>query len=409
MLGEPAVMTADPELIREIHAVNDPELFRSVLPEPAEVLLGSRSVLALSGEAHKHERKLLSPPFHGDRLRKWAKSIAMVGRRTFLAVGRSEFRALEVSETAAIEIIVRVIFGVSDESRIHRFVGAIREWTGAVRPSFVFARALQRSMLGLSPFARFMKISNRFDALLYEQIARARAHPGNDDVLGSMIAARYDDGSGMSDGAIRDELRTLLFAGHETSATTLAWALYFVHRDPQVLDKVLQELRTVDGEANPAALAELAYLGAVIDETLRIRPVVAENYRRLRKPWVLGKWSLPAGITVSPAVALVHHRPDLWPEPEAFRPERFLEGRPSPTIYFPFGGGQHRCIGAAFARFEACVLLGVVLQALELELRDEHVEWGRGRVTLEPLGGIRMIARGARASASLEPALNPSP
>ncbi len=400
----PAIFTADPELIREIYSVRDLDLFHAVSPETTDVLVGRGSVMLMSGQQHQRERKLLTPPFHGDRMRSWARVMAEAGRHAFAAfAGKGELRALERTQAATLEVIVRVVFGVDEPARLAEFVRAIGEWTATLHPSFLFMRLLQREWFGLSRFARYRRASDRLDALLREQIARVRAATDQrDDILTSLVAARYDDGGAMADAAIIDELRTLLIAGHETTAVTLAWALYFVHREPDLRARLLAELAELD---EPEQLARAPLLGAVIDETMRIRPVVAQTFRRLRKPWRFGEWILPAEATVSPAVPLVHHRADLWPEPDRFRPERFLPSRsptteksdrPGPFVYLPFGGGAHRCLGATFARFELSVMLGTLLRELELELLEREIEWGLGRTTLEPLGGVRMQVLGSR-------------
>jgi cytochrome P450 len=255
----------------------------------------------------------------------------------------------------------------------------------------LFFRGLQRDFFGLGPFARYRKARARVDALLDDQIARTRAGlAGRTDVLTGLVEARYDDGSGMDDATIRDHLRTLLFAGYETTAIVLAWALYFVHRDAEIRGRLLDELAGLGPSPQPELLARLPYLGAVVDETLRMRPVTVDTQRLLRKPMRLGRWQVPAGAAVCPATTLLHFRADLWPEPERFSPERFLGKKPAPNTFLPFGGGSHRCLGATFARFEACVILGTLLREFEFELRDEQVAWGRGRGTLEPIGGVRM-------------------
>lgn len=391
-LGVPTVMTADPELIGEIYGTRDPELFDAVLPASLDVLLGPQSLLMLSGRPHQHARKLMTPPFHGERMRGWAATMAEAARRAF--AGSGEIRAAERTQQATLEVIVRVVFGVADEARVAEFMAAINAWTLAVRSGFLFFRALQHDFLGLSPFARYRRALERVDALLLDQIARTRANPGGTDVLSGLVEARYDDGSAMDDLTIRDHLRTLLFAGHETTATILAWALYFVHRDPAILRKATAELAALGPDPAPELLTRLPYLGAIIDETLRMRPITVDTHRLLRKPWQLGEWQLPAGSAVCAATTLLHHRPDLWPEPERFDPERFLVERPQPNTFIPFGGGAHRCLGATFAKFEAAVVLGVVLRERTLELRSERVEWVRGRGSLQPSTGVLMLLSG---------------
>ncbi len=389
-LGVPTLMTAEPELVGQIYSVTDVDLFDAVLPPALDVLFGARSLLLISGVRHQRERKLMTPPFHGESMRIWAATMAESGRRAF--AGGGELQVCERTRRATLEVIVRVVFGVEDAERVAQFVVRVDEWTGRLRPGFLFVRALQREGFGLSAFARYQRASQRVDAMLLDQIARTRASKPSREtsVLASLVEARYTDGSAMADETIRDHLRTLLFAGHETTASTLAWALYFVHRDDQVRARVRAELATLGPNPAAATFAKLPYLAAVVDETLRMRPVTAEPHRLLRKPWTLGPWKLPAGVAVCPALTLIHSRPDLWPEPDQFRPERFLAKRPEPNTFLPFGGGSHRCLGASFAQFEACVILATLLGEFEFELLDDRVGWGRGRASLEPLGGIPM-------------------
>jgi cytochrome P450 len=397
MLESPVVMTCDPELVRQIHAVGDPELFGPTVPSTFATLSGVESLLRLSGDRHQTERKLLMPHFHGERMRGWAEIMATAGRDAFAESG--SLRVLDRTRQATLDVIIRVVFGVSEPAQIERFAIVAEQWARAARPGFLFIRALQRDLLGLSAYARFRRASERLDAMLLEQIAATRsslARPGcgeREDVVAGMLAARYDDGSAMTDGAIRDQLRTLLFAGHDTTSIVLAWALFFVARDPRVRERLLAELATLGPDTEAEAFTKLPYLGAVVDETLRLRPVTGEALRLLRKPWQLGPWQLPAGIAVAAVAPLMHGRPDIWPEPEQFRPERFLGERPSPTIYFPFGGGGRRCLGATFARFEACVILATLLREFEFTALADRVDWGRSLLLLEPLGGVPMHVR----------------
>jgi cytochrome P450 len=201
----------------------------------------------------------------------------------------------------------------------------------------------------------------------------------------------------MSDDHIRDEARTLLIAGHETTSITLAWALYAVHRHAAVKARLLEEIDALGPDPAPEELAQLPYLVAVVHETLRRYPVVEAVFRVLRRPWSLGGYELPAGITIGAMIAVVHRRGDLYPEPDAFRPERFLEGKPKPYEYLPFGGGHRRCIGAAFSHYESCLALATVLREFDLELREPgEVSVARRNVTLGPKGGVRMRMVGRR-------------
>jgi cytochrome P450 family 110 len=388
-LGTRVVVTADPELVQTIYEADDPELYAAVLPPALEVLFGAESLLMDAGAAHTRKRKLMMPPFHGPRMRGWGETIAATGRRNFRVEG--EVRALDLAQRTTLELIIRIVFGVDEDARVAEFVAAVLDWTNAVRPGFLFVRALQRELFGLSAFARYWRAWQRVDAMLLEEIARTRANPGErGDVLSALIAARYDDGEALSDESIRDQLRTLLYAGYETSAIVLTWALYFVLREVEVRERLLAELSTLSADADADTIARSSYLAAVIDETLRMRPVTPDPVRVLSRPADFGPWRLPATMAIAPAPTLLHHDPELWPEPERFSPERFCDARPSPYVYIPFGGGSRRCLGATFARFEATILLATLLREFEFELIDHEVEWGRGLATLQPLGGVRM-------------------
>jgi cytochrome P450 len=394
MLDGPTVCIADPELLREVFANDDPERFDPNIPEPLDVLIGKRSLLRLAGAEHQRERKLLAPPFHGERMRGWAAIMASATKRAFAsAAGLQEFRALDHTQALTLDIIVSVVFGVP-EHEAREFRAAIHAMMLAIHPSFLFTRATQRDLLGLLPYKRFRLASERVDELLYAHIARLRTalreRPGSrNDVLSMMIEARYEDGSPMSDASIRDELRLLLAAGHESTAITLAWALYYIHRDPRVLTRVREELERVDPN-NLDAYTRLPYLQATIHEALRIRPVGEQCFRKLRRDWEVGGWKLPAGATLALLIWMVHHDPKLWPDPETFAPERFLERRPAPHEFLPFGGGTTRCIGAAFARYEAAIAIATLLRKYEFELLDREVGYRRESLTVMPLGGVRM-------------------
>ncbi len=392
MFGVDFVMTCDPALVREIFANRDPERFGAGVNDVIEPLFGGRSILRLADESHNRTRKLMLPPFHGEAMRGWARTMQAIGRRAF-AVGDAPVRAMDCTQKTALEVILRLVFGVHDDTRVHSFLTAIEEWATAIDPLFIFMPALARDFFGLSPYARYRKLSERVDAMLYQQIAAVRAAPPTLDVLSLLIHARYEDGTAMDDVALRDNLRTILFAGHDTTAITLAWAIHFVHRHRAVYERLRDELDALGPDAEPEALSRIPYLGAVIDETLRMRPINGEAQRRLTKPWKLGDWDLPAGVTLGINQLLLHYDERHWDRPYDFEPARFLGQPPSPSVYSPFGGGNRRCLGATFARYEATIVLGTLLREQEIELLDKEVKWGRGKLILEPLGGVRVRMR----------------
>lgn len=392
------VVTAEPELIREIFTTKDTDRFEPFASEAMTPFFGRQSLLLLQGDPHRRERKLLTPPFHGERMRAYGETIATVARRIADAQPRGQtFTALEYAQRVSLEVIVRAVFGVEDRVEVEAFVDALRNTLNAALPMFMFSAGTHRAPFGLGPWARYQRESARVDELLYRQIAAVRpVAEGREDILSLLLRARYEDGEPMRDAHVRDELRTLLIAGHETTATTLAWALELLHRHSDALARLLAEL---DGCADDVeALAKLPYLGAVVDETLRLRPVVEVVFRKLRAPWQLGGYALPAGIALAPAIMLVHMRDDIYAQPHEFRPERMLERKPSPFEFLPFGGGHRRCIGAAFAHYEAKIVLATLLRAWTLELREQKpVEVVRQSLALGPGGGVRMAVVGARA------------
>jgi cytochrome P450 len=260
-------------------------------------------------------------------------------------------------------------------------------------------RPLQREFGGFGPFARFRRRKRAFDALVFEELAqRRRAASDGPDILHMMMAARRGDGSAMTDDELRDQLFFLLLAGHETSAVSLAWALYELHRCPAALDRLLAEIDALGPDPAPDALAALPYLDAVCQETLRIHPLLGFVPRLLRRTFELGGYRLPSGVQVGVGIGLVHGREDLYPEPSRFRPERFLERKFSPFEFLPFGGGARRCLGAAFALYEMKIVLALILHYHRLTL----LEAGPVRHVMRngPLGtgtGIRMRLDGRRA------------
>ncbi|WP_434047458.1 MULTISPECIES: cytochrome P450 [Sorangium] len=386
------VMTAPPETFV-------PYAVKSIAP-----LLGEHSLLVLSGERHRRERKLLTPPFHGDRMRAYAAIMADTAARRFAEAARAPRAvAQEITQAISLDVIIRAVFGVEEPHRTRAFARAVVAMGDAVTPALAFLPLLQRELGGFGPYARFRRRVEALEALFRDQIRRARAAPG-DDILSLLVSARYDDGSAMSDRAIFDQLRTLLFAGHETTALSLAWALDHVHRDPGVLARLRDEIDALGPEPDPERLAALPYLDAVCKEALRLYPIATEVPRLVARPFRLGEHELQPGTGVAPCILLVHHRPELYPEPSRFRPERFLERKFSPFEYLPFGGGSRRCIGAAFAMFEMKIVLGVALSAWQFQLLDQRPPRPvRRNVTLGPAGGVPVALR-ARDSGALRAA-----
>ena len=366
------VVTADPEAVRAVFAA-DPETFGAAQGRVAAPILGSGALVALEGNAHKRARRLLNPPFHGERMRAYGRVIREItmARVAPLKTG-ARFVVQDVAGAISLEVILRAVFGLQGDAKVHRFERAVRDVMGSLGP-FVSFGFMRRRFGGLGPWAAFLRARERLSALVAEEIA-ARAASGQagpcDDILSLLLAARYEDGTPMATEDVFAHLLTLVAAGHETTMITLTWALDWLHRTPEVLGRLRAELDAAGASATPDAIARLPYLDAVIAETLRLYPVVPLLTRLLLRPYEMKGHRLAPGVVVGLATSLVHAREETYPEPHRFRPDRFLERSYGPSLYFPFGGGARRCLGAAFATYESKIVLASVLGAMHLRARD---------------------------------------
>jgi cytochrome P450 len=381
------VYVASPELVKEVF-LGSPTAFHAgeanaTVLEPA---LGPNSVLTLDEAPHMRQRKLLLPPFHGDRIDRYGELMREITLREMESWPLGEPFALRPhTQRITLAVIMRAVFGVHDEARLDRFERLIDDFSGRVNLITSFPM-LRRNLGRWSPWMRFLRSREALDVFIYEEIALRRAESAadteeRDDVLSLLLNARDEDGSPMSDEELRDELVTVLGAGHETTATALAWAIERLLRNPTVSARLRESI----------AAGEDDYLDATIKETLRARPVILDVARKLTRPARVGGYELPAGTFVLPAIAALHYREDLFPEPEAFRPERFLDGKADTYSWIPFGGGVRRCIGAAFAEYEMRVVLRAILERAELSAPDPKPERVKVRnITLAPGKGTRV-------------------
>ena len=354
----PIVILSDPAAVREVFT-GDPDKLRSGQANRfLEAALGERSLLVLDGREHLRERKLMLPPFHGERMRAYAGVIDSIAEREVASWPTSEpFRVAPAMRSIALEVILRAVFGVDDIARSAPLRGALERMLAGTTPPWRFLGLLlaQRFAPSVRGWRRASPLMRRVDKLLLAEIARRRNEPGmdRDDILSLLIGARDERGEPLSDEHLRDELMTMLVAGHETTATALAWSLERLARSPATLDRLEAELDAGrDG-----------YLDATVSETLRVRPVVPFALRELTEPMRIGGFDLPAGTRAAPCGWLLHRRPDIYPDPDAFRPERFLEAPPGTYTWIPFGGGTRRCLGASFSMFEMKHVLRAVVGA----------------------------------------------
>lgn len=384
------VYLADPDDIREVFHADDTVFHAGEANAPfLGRVLGPTSVLVTDEEQHLRQRRRLAGPFHGDSvagLTGCMAEIAAADARTW-PVGRP-FAALPHTRAVALEVILQTVLGLSAEERLATMRTALLALVDIdllQMAQFVFP-ALGRTW----PWRRFWAYKDRADRLVLEEIRGTRSDPRlgeRHDVLAMLVRHREPDGSAMTDLEIRDQLVTLLLAGHETTATGLAWALERLVRHPEVLDLATAAAR--DGDE--------AYIDAVVAETLRSRPVVPDVSRRLVRDYRLGRHLLPAGTFVDLGIVLVHQSRDRYERPDRFDPGRFVGARPDPGIWLPFGGGNRRCLGAAFAATEMRVVLGEILRRVDLEPTDAAPEKARVRhVTLAPAKGATVLARAVR-------------
>jgi cytochrome P450 len=381
------VYVADPALVKELFT-GSPAQFHAgeanaTVLEPA---LGPNSVLTLDDAPHMQQRKLLLPPFHGERIRGYGELIRETTLKEMESWPVGEPFALRPhTQRITLAVIMRAVFGVHDEQRLARFEVLIDDFSKRVGLVTTIP-ALRRKLGPWSPWTRFLRSRAALDEFIYEEIGLRRkeveaGEEGHDDVLSLLLQARHDDGSPMSDEELRDELVTVLGAGHETTATGLAWAMERLLRTPRVLTK-LRESIEAGGED---------YLDATVKETLRARPVIVDVARRLTAPARIGGYELPKGSFVMAAIAALHYREDFFPNPDEFRPERFLTEKADNYAWIPFGGGVRRCIGAAFAEYEMRIILREFVQHADLSAPDPKPEAVKVRnITLAPGRGTRV-------------------
>jgi cytochrome P450 len=384
----PWIILSNPDHLRQVFT-GDPQVFHA--GEANQILLpilGENSVLLLDDSTHLEQRKLLLPPFHGKRMKRYGELMSEVAGAEIERWPRGEAYPLRPRMQAlTLEIILRAVFGLGEGARLEVLRTELRRLLDMVtNPRMMFLPAL----LGPQRLARmklFQRDLARVDGPIYEEIAerrRAGDLEDRDDILSLLLRARHEDGSPMSDTELRDELMTLLVAGHETTANALAWAIERLIRHPDKMDRLTEEVR--DGGTE--------YLDAVINETLRLRPVISLVARRLTEPVEIGGMALPAGVTVAPSIYLTHRRADIYSEPDRFLPERFIDNPPGTYTWIPFGGGVRRCLGASFAQFEMQVVLAELVRRRRLEpARAESEQVKRRAITETPRRHTEVIVK----------------
>jgi len=412
----PIVFISSPQAIQEIFTANPEQFDVGKGNRILQPLVGEQSLLMLDSDRHQRQRRLLMPPFHGDRMRAYGKLICDI---TLAVIDHwrlgEPFAVRSSMQEISLRVILQAVFGLNEGQRfqqLNQLLRSILDVTGSpLSSSLLFFETLQRDLGAWSPWGRFVRQKQQIDQLLNTEIQerREQADLSRTDILTLLMSARDEHGQLMTDAELRDELMTLLVAGHETTASALTWALYWIHHLPEVHERLLKELDTVGDDADLSAVARLPYLTAVCQETLRIYPVGMLAFARIVKsPLQLMGYDFEPGTMLAPCIYLTHQREELYSEPKRFNPERFLERQFSPYEYLPFGGGNRRCIGMAFAQFEMKLVLATVLlrynlaiaQSARYAIADNRtVRPVRRGVTLAPSSGKWLVATSQRQKA----------
>ncbi len=413
----PSVTFALPEAAKEIFANPGDTMWAGEANEPIEFLVGRRALVRLDGQKHKRERKLMMPAVHGDRMASYGTQMKTITDEII-----ARFRpggVIDVQETMqeiTLRVILETVFGVPPGEKQNRLRAVLVDFmTHAQKPVITIAAILatgdrfrnflsQRwtkvvdregplgSLTSRLPWARIARSARELDALLYQEIAERRTvAAGRADVMSILIQAVDEEGHGLSDEELRDEMMVLLFGGHETTATTLSWSLALCLKHPEVRTAVSEEYDRVFASGfDPSHISELKYAEAVAKETLRLYPVAPAVARRLKQPVTIAGYSLPDGVLVSPSIYHIQRDPNVWPDPLRFDPTRFIDKRPRPSEWLPFGGGGRTCLGMAFALFEMRLVLSTVLKRTKLRLEGEIPRLSQRGILLGPASPIRV-------------------
>lgn len=394
------ILISNPAIIREVFTTPGEDARAGEVAALLKPLVGKGSLLLLDGAQHLRHRKMVLPPFHGERMRFYTNTMQAVAERALAALPVGAPVTLRpVMQQITLHIILRTVFGMQADDEVQGLEGHLLRLldTAASPLSSLLLVPLFQLDFPLSPWRRFVDKRAQLDAAIYDVIRKRRAQPqlDSDDVLGLMLQARDEQGLPLTDEEVRDELVTLVVAGHETTATALCWAVQCLLEAPQAYRQLQDELSQLDDEEVGLSLLEqlprLTYLDAVIKETLRLRPVVPIVGRRLHAPMNVGAGVVEPGAVVAPCIYLTHRDANIYPEPNAFKPERFLAAKPDPYAFFPFGGGARRCIGMAFALHEMKIVLASLVRRFHIERASTGAErTSRRAITLVPRSGTRV-------------------
>ncbi len=397
MVADGLVVVSNPEVVKEVFALGSDDGHAGKANLILQPFVGKHSLLLLDGAEHLRQRKMMLPAFHGERMHGYGLSMLELAHDSIdqWPVGES-FPVHRPMQGITLQVIIRTVFGIGEGPRFLELADVLTRALDAGAWPGLFFSFMQRDLGRYSPWGRFVRLMARATAILRGEIRRGLevGTAGRTDVLAMLLEARDEAGDPLTEDEIHDELVTLLVAGHETTATSLAWALRWILPDRALVGRLRDEIATADGD--PMRLAKLEMLDATVKESLRLQPIVPVVGRVLQRPMKIGGLDLPAGAAVAPALYLVNRRAALYPEPDRFRPERFLAFKPAPWEWIPFGGGLRRCIGAAFAIYEMKMVLAAMLPRIDARLALDRVRPSRRGITITPAAGMPIVVTGHR-------------
>jgi cytochrome P450 family 110 len=398
---KPIVFLSHPQAIGEIFTSPAEQFDAGSSNKLIQPLLGENSLLLLDGAPHQRQRRLLTPPFHGEQMKSYSQMIRNITNQIISNWKIGEpFSVRSSMQEISLRVILKTVFGLDEGERftqLKELLRSVLDLSGSpLRASMLFFPALQKDLGAWSPWGKFLRQKHQIDKLIYTEIQERRDNPNTsrNDILSLMMSARDENGEPMTDVELRDELMTLLVAGHETTASAITWALYWIHHLPEVRQKLLSELDNFRDNADLYEITRLPYLTAVCQETLRIYPIAMIALpRAVKSPIEIMGYKFEPGTLLAPCIYLTHRRQDLYPNPQQFQPERFLARQFSQYEYLPFGGGNRRCLGVAFAMLEIKLVLATVLSHFELAIAEPRpVKPIRRGLTLAPSEGKWLIA-----------------
>jgi cytochrome P450 len=397
----PFIFTSDPAAVREVFLGDPDALHAGQANRPLGAFMGERSSLFLDGNEHLRQRRLLVPAFHGERMASHADAMRNAADNAIATwpIG-PQFAIHPQMRAITFETIIRAAFGFPDDSAGAELRASLKKLFAlySSRLGTLFSLpAMQIDAGRWSPWGRAVRLTRQIDAILFAEFARRRKTgvEGRADVLSMLLTARYEDGQPLPDAVIRDEMYTLMLAGHETTAATMAWVVNRLLTNPNMMKRARAEVVAVlDGaQLDASHVGKLRYVEAVINETMRLDPVVPNIGRTLTKPLTIAGRELPANVTIAPCIYLVHRRHELWPNPEQFNPDRFLESRPSPSTFLPFGGGARRCLGASFATYQMKIVVAEILSRADLKPVSGYTAHATRRgIAFAPSEGLPVVA-----------------